>query len=219
MIRLSWNFTLRRFLSPRERSSGVLNFTPYNMNSRTLRAVIADLESREEKGRAEYGTTVDRTDLSPMDWEQHLYEELLDSALYLKRRSTMDNLQNLSHKVESFNRAFNLPIRIKPQLIKQQEYELQYNLLREELGEYGDACVANDLNGIADAIGDMLYVLLGMAIRHGLQDNLEAIFNEIHESNMSKLENGMPIYNEAGKVMKSNSYKKPNLENIIYGNH
>ncbi len=131
----------------------------------------------------------------------------------------MDNLQNLSHKVESFNRAFNLPIRIKPQLIKQQEYELQYNLLREELGEYGDACVANDLNGIADAIGDMLYVLLGMAIRHGLQDNLEAIFNEIHESNMSKLENGMPIYNEAGKVMKSNSYKKPNLENIIYGNH
>ena len=47
----------------------------------------------------------------------------------------------------------------------------------------------------------------------------KAIFNEIHESNMSKLENGMPIYNEAGKVMKSNSYKKPNLENIIYGNH
>jgi predicted HAD superfamily Cof-like phosphohydrolase len=63
----------------------------------------------------------------------------------------------------------------------------------------------------------MLYVLLGMAIRHGLQDNLEKIFNEIHESNMSKLENGKPIYNEAGKVMKSSSYEKPNLENIIYG--
>jgi len=184
-----------------------------------LQSVIADLESREEKGRAEYGTTVDRTDLSPMDWDQHLYEELLDSALYLKRRSRMNNLQNLSHKVEGFNRAFNLPIRIKPQLIKQEEYELQYNLLREELGEYGDACVANDLVGVADAIGDMLYVLLGMAIRHGLQDHLEALFNEIHKSNMSKLENGMPIYNEAGKVMKSNNYKKPNLENIIYGNH
>ncbi len=157
------------------------------MNSRTLKAVIADLENREEKGRAEYGTTVDRTDLSPMNWEQHLYEELLDSALYLKRRSTMDNLQNLSHKVESFNRAFNLPIRIKPQLIKQQEYELQYNLLREELSEYGDACVANDLTGIADAIGDMLYVLLGMAIRHGLQDNLEKIFNLHFSENLSSV--------------------------------
>lgn len=129
----------------------------------------------------------------------------------------MNNLQNLTHKVESFNRAFNLPIRIKPQLIKQEEYELQYNLLREELGEYGDACVTNDLVGIADSIGDMLYVLLGMAIRHGLQDYLEAMFNEIHESNMSKLENGRPLYNEAGKVMKSSSYRKPNLENIIYG--
>ena len=167
-----------------------------------MQSVIADLESREEKGRADYGTTVDRPDLSPMDWDQHLYEELLDSALYLKRRSRRNNLQNLTHKVESFNRAFNLPIRIKPQLIKQEEYELQYNLLREELGEYGDACVTNDLVGIADAIGDMLYVLLGMAIRHGLQDHLEAMFKEIHESNMSKLENSRQS-NEVKQLQKT----------------
>lgn len=185
------------------------------MNSKLLNSVIADLESREEKGRAEYGTTMDRTDLSPMDWDQHLYEELLDSALYLKKRQGLNNLQNLSYSVEKFNQAFNLPIRIKPQLISEDEAKLQYKLLYEEVMEYFAACQNADIVEIADALGDILYVLLGTAIRHGLQDKLEAIFNEIHRSNMTKLDNGRPIYNESGKVMKSESYEKPNIKAIL----
>lgn len=185
------------------------------MNSKLLSSVISDLESREEKGRAEYGTTMDRTDLSPKDWDQHLYEELLDSALYLKKRMGVDNLQNLSYSVEKFNQAFNLPIRIKPTLISDDEAKLQYKLLYEEVMEYYAACQNSDLVEVADALGDILYVLIGTAIRHGLQDKLEKIFNEIHRSNMTKLDNGKPLYNAEGKVVKSQSYQRPDIKSII----
>jgi predicted HAD superfamily Cof-like phosphohydrolase len=93
---------------------------------------------------------------------------------------------------------------------------LRYNLMKEENEEYLDAVRNNDLIEIADALGDMMYILCGTIIEHGLQDKMEAIFDEIQNSNMSKLgENGKPIYREDGKVLKGPNYFKPNFTKIL----
>jgi predicted HAD superfamily Cof-like phosphohydrolase len=124
-------------------------------------------------------------------------------------------MKNLIDKVEEFNTAFNLPIRKQATNLNRNEIVFQYRLLLEELEEYADAAADGDLVEVADAIGDMLYVLLGTAISHGIQDKLEAIFNEIHRSNMSKLEDGKPLHNEYGKVIKSSSYSPPNIKFLL----
>ena len=88
--------------------------------------------------------------------------------------------------------------------------------MKEENEEYLEAVQNNDIVEIADALGDMLYILCGTIIEHGLQDKIEAVFDEIQRSNMSKLgENGEPIYREDGKVMKGPNYFKPNFEAIL----
>lgn len=124
-------------------------------------------------------------------------------------------MKNLIDKVEEFNTAFNLPIRKQATNLNRNEIVFQYRLLLEELEEYADAAADGDLVEVADAIGDMLYVLLGTAISHGIQDKLEAIFNEIHRSNMSKLEDGKPLHNEYGKAIKSSSYSPPNIKFLL----
>ena len=69
-----------------------------------------------------------------------------------------------------------------------------------------------DIIEIADALGDMLYILCGTILEHGLQHKIEAVFDEIHRSNMSKLDNnGEPLYRDDGKVIKGPNYTKPNL--------
>ncbi len=94
---------------------------------------------------------------------------------------------------------------------------LRYKLGKEELMEYLEAVAKQDDVGIADALGDQLYILIGTIISHGLEDKIEAIFDEIHKSNMSKLdENGLPLYREDGKVKKSNLFKEPNLKAILF---
>ncbi|OCB75500.1 nucleoside triphosphate pyrophosphohydrolase family protein [Flavobacterium crassostreae] len=94
--------------------------------------------------------------------------------------------------------------------------KLRYALMQEENQEYLQAANKNDLVGIADALGDMLYILCGTIITHGLQDKIEAIFEEIQRSNMSKLNtNGEPIYREDGKVLKGPNYSKPDFSKII----
>jgi predicted HAD superfamily Cof-like phosphohydrolase len=96
-------------------------------------------------------------------------------------------------------------------------YHLRCNLGIEELVEYKEACEQKDNIEIADALGDQLYILLGTIISHGLEDKIEAIFDEIHKSNMSKLdENGEPIYRADGKVTKSKLFKEPNLKAILF---
>ena len=87
----------------------------------------------------------------------------------------------------------------------------------EELEEYRAAVLHNhDIVEIADALTDMLYVLLGTFITHGLQDIAEQLFAEVHRSNMSKLdEQGKPIFREDGKVLKSDQFSDPNLRSII----
>ncbi len=93
---------------------------------------------------------------------------------------------------------------------------LRFNLMKEENEEYLEAVQNNDIVEIADALGDMLYILCGTIIEHGLQDKIEEVFEEIQRSNMSKLgEDGRPIYREDGKVMKGPNYFKPNFEEIL----
>ena len=93
---------------------------------------------------------------------------------------------------------------------------LRYNLMKEENEEYLEAVQNNDLVEIADALGDMMYILCGTIIEHGLQHKIEEVFDEIQRSNMSKLdENGQPIYREDGKVLKGPNYFKPNFEEIL----
>lgn len=86
----------------------------------------------------------------------------------------------------------------------------------EELEEYRAAVHNQDIVEIADALTDMLYVLLGTFITHGLQDIAEELFAEVHRSNMSKLdEQGKPIFREDGKVLKSDQFSDPDLRSII----
>jgi len=88
--------------------------------------------------------------------------------------------------------------------------------MREENEEYLEACQNKDLVEIADSLGDQLYILCGTILKHGMQDIIEEVFEEIHRSNMSKLdENGNPIFREDGKVLKSDRYFKPNIGNIL----
>jgi predicted HAD superfamily Cof-like phosphohydrolase len=94
--------------------------------------------------------------------------------------------------------------------------ELRFNLMKEENEEYLEAVQNNDIIEIADALGDMLYILCGTILEHGLQHKIEAVFDEIQRSNMSKLgEDGKPIYREDGKVMKGPNYFKPSFEAIL----
>ncbi|OIQ20094.1 MAG: hypothetical protein BM557_05325 [Flavobacterium sp. MedPE-SWcel] len=93
---------------------------------------------------------------------------------------------------------------------------LRYNLMKEENEEYLEAVQNNDTTEIADALGDMLYILCGTILEHGLQGKIEEVFDEIQRSNMSKLgADGKPIYREDGKVMKGPNYFKPNFTEIL----
>lgn len=93
---------------------------------------------------------------------------------------------------------------------------LRFNLMKEENEEYLEAVKNNDLTEIADALGDMMYILFGTIIEHGLQHKIEAVFDEIQRSNMSKLgDDGKPIYRDDGKVLKGPNYFKPNLSKIV----
>ncbi len=88
--------------------------------------------------------------------------------------------------------------------------------MAEENEEYLEACQNGNLVEIADALGDMMYILCGTILSHGLQDKLELVFEEIQRSNMSKLgADGKPIYREDGKIMKGPKYFKPDIKSII----
>jgi predicted HAD superfamily Cof-like phosphohydrolase len=118
--------------------------------------------------------------------------------------------------VEEFHNAFGVKNEKKPTLIAQEIGMLRHNLMKEENDEYLDAVVAKDLTGIADALGDELYILCGTILAHGMQHVIEDVFNEIHSSNMSKLgEDGKPIYRADGKVLKGANYFKPDLSKFL----
>lgn len=120
-------------------------------------------------------------------------------------------------KVATFHQAFGITNRDKPAgKLSKEEILLRYKLMREENEEYLEAAEAGDLVEIADALGDMLYILCGTILTHGLQDKMEAVFEEIQRSNMSKLgADGKPIYREDGKVLKGENYFKPNIAGVL----
>lgn len=118
-----------------------------------------------------------------------------------------------------FNEAFGIEFPNKPLLVDAKTQELRVNLLLEELEEYRVANTKGDITEVLDAIGDMLYIVLGTAVQHGMQDIIEKAFNIIHSSNMSKLDddkkpiiNGDKYYDPRkpiGKVLKSENYWSP----------
>ena len=119
--------------------------------------------------------------------------------------------------VKLFHESFGIENKTRPRSnLSEKVYNLRYNLMKEENDEYLDACEKGDMVEIADALGDMMYILCGTILSHGLQNKIEEIFEEIQRSNMSKLdENGKPIYREDGKILKSKKYFKPNISNIL----
>ena len=119
-------------------------------------------------------------------------------------------------QVGDFQKAFGGFIGEEPSFPPLERRVLRQKLLQEEVLELHEAWSNEDIVEVADAITDCLYILFGTAIEFGLQDKLEAFFDEVHGSNMSKLnEYGKPIYREDGKVMKGPFYYKPNLKKII----
>lgn len=127
-------------------------------------------------------------------------------------------MKNKIAAVHEFHSAFKLGIKDTPTAnIGSDRNMLRFNLMKEENEEYLEAAENNDLVEVADALGDMLYILCGTIIEHGMQDKIEEVFNEIQRSNMSKLgEDGKPIYREDGKVLKGPNYFKPNIASILH---
>jgi len=126
-------------------------------------------------------------------------------------------MKNKIAAVHAFHTAFKLGIKNTPTAsIGASRNKLRFDLMKEENEEYLEAAENSDLVEVADALGDMLYILCGTIIEHGMQDKIEEVFNEIQRSNMSKLgADGKPIYREDGKVLKGPSYFKPNIQEIL----
>ena len=117
-------------------------------------------------------------------------------------------------KVGVFMKTFGQEVKDKPAFSTDKINNLRIDLIKEELDELRDAMINKDLLEVADALTDILYVTYGAGHAFGI--NLDKCFNEVQNSNMSKLdENGKPIYNEFGKVMKGPNYFKPNLKKFI----
>ena len=117
-------------------------------------------------------------------------------------------------KVGTFMKTFGQEVRTKPSFSTDKINKLRLDLIKEELSELTEAMNNKDLLEVADALTDILYVTYGAG--HALGINLDKCFQEVQNSNMSKLdENGKPIYNEQGKVMKGPNYFKPNLSKFV----
>ena len=120
------------------------------------------------------------------------------------------------NSVKEFHEVFKIGSSESPCLISESDYSLRHRLMAEETEEYLEACRKGDLTEIADALGDQLYILFGTILKHGLQHKIEEVYDEIHRSNMSKLdENGQPVVREDGKILKSNRYFKPDIRKIL----
>ena len=117
-------------------------------------------------------------------------------------------------RVRKFMETFGQEIKEKAKFPNEQITSLRYELIKEELNELKEALENRDIKEVADALTDILYVTYGAGHAFGI--NLDKCFNEVQNSNMSKLsKDGKPIYNDAGKVMKGPNYFKPNLKKFL----
>ena len=118
------------------------------------------------------------------------------------------------NKVGTFMKTFGQEVKTKPSFSSDKINKLRIDLIKEELDELEEAMKNNDLLEVADALTDILYVTYGAGHAFGI--DLDKCFDEVQNSNMSKLgENGEPIYNESGKVMKGPKYFKPDLSKFV----
>ena len=135
-------------------------------------------------------------------------------------------MQKQLNQLSKFQRAFNSTYNTSPTLLNEEDYVLRFKLLQEENEEYLEACRNNDKVEILDALTDQLYIVLGSIVSHGMQHVIEKAFSEVHNSNMSKLDNnGKPIINgednvwdesrPKGKILKSKNFFEPNLKQFL----
>lgn len=126
-------------------------------------------------------------------------------------------IKNELNAVHEFHDAFGIKSEDLPTVsIPHQTIVLRHNLMKEENEEYLEAAQNKDMVEVADALGDMLYILCGTILSHGMQHKISEVFKEIQRSNMSKLgADGKPIYREDGKVLKGPNYFKPNIASIL----
>ena len=128
----------------------------------------------------------------------------------ITNRSKMTNFD----KVGIFMKTFGQEVKNKPSFSTDKINKLRIDLIKEELEELTEAMENKDLLEVADALTDILYVTYGAGHAFGI--DLDKCFEEVQNSNMSKLdENGKPIYNDAGKVMKGPNYFKPDLSKFV----
>ena len=117
-------------------------------------------------------------------------------------------------KVGTFMKTFGQEVKLEPSFSNDKINKLRLSLIKEELDELTEAMKKKDLIEVADALTDILYVTYGAGHAFGI--NLDKCFNEVQNSNMSKLdEDGKPIYNQYGKVMKGPNYFKPDLSRFV----
>ena len=125
----------------------------------------------------------------------------------------MSDMSNFN-KVKTFMNTYGQEVKNTPEFPNSKIVQLRIDLIQEELNELKDAINNNDIVEVADALTDILYVTYGAG--HSFGVDLDSCFNEVQNSNMSKLgDDGKPIYNESGKVMKGPNYFKPNIKKII----
>ena len=126
-------------------------------------------------------------------------------------------MKNKLSLVTAFHKAFGLCVNDTPTTeIDELTMNLRFSLMDEENKEYLDAVKNKDMIEVADALGDMLYILCGTIITHGMQNVIDEVFDEIQRSNMSKLgDDRKPIYREDGKVLKGPNYFKPDITKIL----
>ena len=116
--------------------------------------------------------------------------------------------------VKTFMETFGQMVRTKPQFPDKKTMQLRFSLIKEELNELEQAMRTRNLKEIADALTDILYVTYGAGYAYGI--DLDKCFKEVQRANMSKLgQDGKPIYNEKGKVMKGPNYSEPNLKQFV----
>ena len=125
----------------------------------------------------------------------------------------MSDMSNFN-KVKTFMNTYGQEVKNTPEFPDSKIVQLRIDLIQEELNELKEAINNNDIIEVADALTDILYVTYGAG--HSFGVDLDSCFNEVQNSNMSKLgDDGKPIYNESGKVMKGPNYFKPNLKKFL----
>jgi predicted HAD superfamily Cof-like phosphohydrolase len=126
-------------------------------------------------------------------------------------------ITNAIEQVKEFAETFNIEYSDDMNInIDESTIDLRFRLMQEENLEYLEAAKNKDLVEVADALGDILYILCGTILTHGLQHKIVEVFNEIQRSNMSKLDiNGKPVFREDGKILKGPNYFQPNIKEIL----